>query len=278
MRSLFLQENLIKKVEGIETMKDLAILNVNDNLLEKVEGLDQSPKLTTFYAKRNKLGRYKVDDKIDNVAALKGLLDCPSITCVDISENYIDDPEIIPQILEKMPNLGVLYSQGNDFQKKVSSYRKMIIAKIPTLKFVDDRPVFPEDRRRAEAYMRGGMDEERKEMKLIKKEKEAKHWANHDAFLLMVKRAKEDKKEAEEKKEEKTKTMKEMMAAARAEKALAKKKKEAGEKGEIIDTIEDTQDVGKMTSEMKEIAEQREKSYMNDEDIEVQTKEANEAQ
>jgi len=36
------------------------------------------------------------------------------------------------------------------------------------LKFVDDRPVFPEDRRRAEAYARGGIEEERKEMKLIK--------------------------------------------------------------------------------------------------------------
>lgn len=100
----------------------------------------------------------------------------------------------------------------------------MIIAKIPTLKFVDDRPVFPEDRRRAEAYMRGGIEEERKEMKLIKEEKDAKHWANHDAFLLMVNKAKEEKKAAEDAKGEKTKSMKEMMAAARAQKELSKKK------------------------------------------------------
>lgn len=119
------------------------------------------------------------------------------------------------------------------------------------MKFVDDRPVFPEDRRRAEAYVRGGLDEERKEMKLIKTEKEAKHWANHDAFLLMVKKAKEDKAELEEKKEEKTKSMKDMMAAARAEKELAKKKKEAGERGEIIDTKEDTKDVQKFAQEIK---------------------------
>jgi dynein assembly factor 1 len=80
----------------------------------------------------------------------------------------------------------------------------MIIAKIPTLKFVDDRPVFPEDRRRAEAYARGGIEEERKEMKKIKEEKDAKHWANHDAFLLMVNKAKEEKKATEEAKGEKT--------------------------------------------------------------------------
>jgi dynein assembly factor 1, axonemal len=50
------------------------------------------------------------------------------------------------------------------------------------LLYLDDRPVFEEDRRRAEAYCRGGMDEERKEMALIKKEKSDKHWANHEAF------------------------------------------------------------------------------------------------
>lgn len=47
---------------------------------------------------------------------------------------------------------------------------------------MDDRPVFVEDRRRAEAYARGGMDEERLEMKRIKQEEQDKHWANHEAF------------------------------------------------------------------------------------------------
>lgn len=131
----------------------------------------------------------------------------------------------------------------------------MIIAKIPTLKFVDDRPVFPEDRRRAEAYAKGGIEEERKEMKLIKEEKEAKHWANHDAFLLMINRAKEEKKAADEAKGEKTSSMKDMMAKARADKELAQKKKEAGILGKIIGTKEDTKEIPVFTEEMKKIAE-----------------------
>ena len=64
-----------------------------------------------------------------------------------------------------------------------------MIANIKTLKFLDDRPVFPEDRRRAEAFARGGIEEERKEMKIIKKEKEDLHWANHEAFRIMIKNA-----------------------------------------------------------------------------------------
>lgn len=170
-------------------MKELAILNLNDNVIEKVDNLGECTALTTCYLKRNKLGRHKEGD----LEALKGLLECPTITCLDISENWLTDEKILPEILEKLPNLACLYSQGNDFQKKISAYRKTVIARIPSLKFLDDRPVFEEDRRRAEAYARGGMEEERKEMKKIKEEKEAKHWANHDAFLLMVKKAKEEK-------------------------------------------------------------------------------------
>ena len=96
-----------------------------------------------------------------------------------------------------MPNLGVLYLMNNDVTKKLGSYRKNLIARLPTLKYLDDRPVFEEDRRRAEAYAAGGMDAEREEMRKIKKEKEDKHWANHEAFQSMVRKAKADRAEAE---------------------------------------------------------------------------------
>lgn len=270
MRSLFLQENLIKDIEGLDNLKELVVLNLNDNIIEKVSGLGNCPAIQTCYLKRNKLGR----NTAGNLESLRGLLECPTITCLDISENYLTDPEILPEILQKMPNLACLYSQGNDFQKKISSYRKTIIAKMPNLKFVDDRPVFEDDRRRAEAWLRGGMDEERLEMKLIKKEKEAKHWANHDAFLLMVKNAREEKKAEEASKEDKKASMKDMMAAAKAEKtaatvaadagkaAVAAKTKE-GEEG-IFKCPEDIKETEKFVAGMEKKFEQREHELLND--------------
>jgi len=147
LRCVYLQENLIKKMEGLEELPNLYNLNLTDNLLENITGLSKNTKLNTLQLKRNRVGRNGLDD-------LKGLLECPSIAVLDVSENSIDDEKVLPEIFEKLPNLAVLYCQGNGFCKKISSYRKIMIAKLPNLKYLDDRPVFPEDSRFAEAVIR----------------------------------------------------------------------------------------------------------------------------
>ena len=58
--------------------------------------------------------------------------------------------------------------------------------------------MFDDDRRYAEAYSRGGWDEEKKERKIIKEEKEKVHWENHQMFRDMIEKARSDKKIAEE--------------------------------------------------------------------------------
>jgi len=95
--------------------------------------------------KNNKIGTHADSD----VESLKALLDCPSIEVLDLSGNYISDPKVIDEILVKMPNLKVLCVKGNPFTKKVSMFRKNMIHKIPTLRHLDDTPVYAEDRRRA---------------------------------------------------------------------------------------------------------------------------------
>ena len=62
-----------------------------------------------------------------------------------------------------------------------------MIARLPTLKYLDDRPVFDDDRRNAEAFARGGLDEERKEREIIKQEKADRDERNRIAFKDMIK-------------------------------------------------------------------------------------------
>lgn len=115
---------------------------------------------------------------------------------------------------------------GNPVCKKIQNYRKVLITQIPCLKYLDDRPVFDEDRRYAEAWSRGGVEEERKERQLFKKEKDDAHWQNHDAFKEMIRKAREEKKQAEEetikcREEEAKRVLAESAAEAVAEPAKA---------------------------------------------------------
>lgn len=78
-----------------------------------------------------------------------------------------------------MPALRVLYNQGNSYSKKVKNYWKELIAKMKELRYLDDWPVFPEDWRYAEAYQWGGIDAEREERNIVKREKDDEHERNH---------------------------------------------------------------------------------------------------
>ena len=51
-----------------------------------------------------------------------------------------------------MENLAVLYLHGNDVCKKIQHYRKTIIHRLHKLKYLDDRPVFEDERRYCEVF------------------------------------------------------------------------------------------------------------------------------
>ena len=190
--SLMLQENLIDRISGLDTLCNLRQINLTDNMISKIEGLGNLPMLDTIQLKRNRIGR------TGGLSDVLGLLECPTLTCVDLSDNYIDDEAVLPEVWMKMPKILVIYMQGNSCTKKIKNYRKTVISSIPDLRYLDDRPVFEDDRAFAEAWARGGIEEERKERERIRKDKEEKHWKNHEAFQDMINRAREEKRQAEE--------------------------------------------------------------------------------
>lgn len=188
LRSLFLQENCVRTLRGVEEFKELWSLNLSSNFLERIgEEVRDLPKLNTFMAAKNRIGFNGVED----LAGLVG----SHISCLDIQDNKVDDPEILPEVLMRMPNLSCLYLKGNPVCKKIPNYRKTVIASLRGLKYLDDRPVFAEDRRYAEAFNKGGIAEEREERKRFKAEKDAAHRRNMEAFRNMVENAKREKQE-----------------------------------------------------------------------------------
>lgn len=63
----------------------------------------------------------------------------------------------MPKVLLKMSNISVIYMQNNEFTKKISHYRKFIISNLPEIKYIDDKPVFEDEKRYALAWVRGGL-------------------------------------------------------------------------------------------------------------------------
>ena len=90
-------------MEGLSTLVNLRQLNLTDNLIHKIEGLECLRILETIQLKRNRIG------KNGGIEDLLGLLECPSLSVIDISDNFIEDERVLPEIFEKMPKVAVIY-------------------------------------------------------------------------------------------------------------------------------------------------------------------------
>eukprot|EP00937_MAST-01D_sp_MAST-1D-sp2_P005772 g5772.t1 len=192
MRTLYLQENLIEKIENVSHLTHLDSLNLAQNNIKRVEGISMLPKLQNLHLKNNHLKT--ADD-------LRHCVDCPALTTLDIQSNKIAEPDGLLDVLASMRTLRVLYLQGNEVVKKIKHYRKAVTWHCKNLRYLDDRPVFPEDRLRVEAwgrvfYEQGGtaaeaLEAERAEVKRQQDEKRARELSNSAAFDAMVRRAHE---------------------------------------------------------------------------------------
>jgi Leucine-rich repeat len=187
LRTLFLQENIIEKIENLDCQVELDTLNLSKNYIKKVENLSHLKKLTSLNLSHNQL---------TSAADIKQLADLEAIQTIDIQYNKIVDTEIV-DILSSLHDLRVLYLMGNPVVKSIKHYRKSLISKCKALKYLDDRPVFDDERRRVEAWMKvyevdgnteAANEAERNELSTIRKEKDDADERNFRAFEELMKK------------------------------------------------------------------------------------------
>eukprot|EP01065_Artemidia_motanka_P035506 TRINITY_DN4340_c0_g1_i2.p2 TRINITY_DN4340_c0_g1~~TRINITY_DN4340_c0_g1_i2.p2 ORF type:complete len:376 (+),score=146.99 TRINITY_DN4340_c0_g1_i2:77-1129(+) len=176
VRQLYLQENLIREIgTGLSNLHTLVQLNLSNNMITKIEGLAGLTSLKSLQMKQNRLTSYE---------SIEHLLQVPSLQTLDLTENRLDD-EAVVDIFAAMPNLLTLYAHKNPFTGKVRPYRKTVLGRCEKLKYLDDRPVFADERREITAWVAGGVEAEQAERKAIRDEKEAERLRNLQEFMAM---------------------------------------------------------------------------------------------
>ena len=189
LRCLFLQQNVIERVEGLESLQNLVTLNLSENRITHLECLSALPSLQTLNVSKNLLA---------SAAAVEHLSSCASLVILDISDNQLsgsaeaNHPGVenvdgvrstgcnaqlgtihsvavspirepvgdVVRVLQSIPKLSTLYLKGNPLVKETRHYRKVMLSLMPRLGYLDDRPVFPLERVATDAWAVGGQEAE----------------------------------------------------------------------------------------------------------------------
>ncbi|GIL91245.1 hypothetical protein Vretifemale_18925 [Volvox reticuliferus] len=181
LRCLYLGKNMISSTLGLQALTNLETLDLAENVITTIVDLSKLPLLKTLNISGNRL--HTVDD-------IRDLAACPQLQSLDMTSNRLEAPEVIDFVMT-MPLL-YLRLMGNPAVSNYKHYRKTLLARIPTLNYLDDSPVFPKDRRLAVAFIEGGgLEAERATRELIRREEEEIREAHRRAFDEMVERARQ---------------------------------------------------------------------------------------
>jgi len=168
LKALYLQNNAIQAIEKLHNQKDLRTLFIQQNLIEKIDGLDHCVKLDSLDLSNNLIGKIEKlshlknltrlvlrNNNLTDIESIEHITFLPKIQSLDIQDNRIDDKEKYKEVINvfhKCRELRTLYLKGNPILKHIPYYRKTFIWNCQKLSYLDDRPVFENERRRCNAW------------------------------------------------------------------------------------------------------------------------------
>ncbi|KAJ3360834.1 hypothetical protein GGF32_007993 [Allomyces javanicus] len=190
LKCLYIQENVFEHLDGIARLGNLTILNVSNNLLTSLPAeLADLPHLASLHASNNKLA------SVDSIAVLAH---CAQLSVVDLHHNQLADARIVTDVLYHMPSLAVLTLHHNPVTQVVAHYRRNFIINVPTLTYLDDRPVSDNERHATVAWSTGGVDAERAERERQRQEERDEMKRNFDALAALQREHRERRRLAGE--------------------------------------------------------------------------------
>lgn len=151
--NVLFSQNALASIEGLSGLANLNTLNLSQNAIERIDAgaLAGLPSLATIVLSKN---------RFQTAGDVEAILECPSITNVDLSSNDLEDESVVA-VMAGLPHLACLALTGNPFVRTMRHYRKTALAAMPKLTHLDDRPVFEEERIAVTAWESGGAAAER---------------------------------------------------------------------------------------------------------------------
>lgn len=167
--TLYASNNAIRSLDCLPNLPSLRLLDVSHNYLCNLVGISAVSSLETLLASHNAI--HTLGNELQELRMLSSL---------DVSYNKLSDLKCVNEELSKLSSsLCTLILIGNSMIHSVSNYRKRTIHAFPNLRFLDEYPIFPDERAKAEAFANGGVKAEQELIKKLGAEKDAER---HEQF------------------------------------------------------------------------------------------------
>ncbi|KDO26954.1 hypothetical protein SPRG_07667 [Saprolegnia parasitica CBS 223.65] len=140
LEEISLHQEEIEKIELIGTLcKKLRILYLQNNIIERIEDLSHMKDL-----------RY-LNLALNNVKRIEGLRNCEFLEKLDLTVNFIDVDELAESInhLKPLEHLRELYMLGNPAQSDWPGFAAYVTASLPRLQMLDGKEITKSDRIKA---------------------------------------------------------------------------------------------------------------------------------
>eukprot|EP01138_Halocafeteria_seosinensis_P000792 gb/GECG01000813.1/.p1 GENE.gb/GECG01000813.1/~~gb/GECG01000813.1/.p1 ORF type:complete len:569 (+),score=133.71 gb/GECG01000813.1/:1-1707(+) len=174
LRTLQLDNNDIDKIQNLDKLTNLEWLDLSFNRIEKIEGLDNLTNLTDLSLANNNISN------VDNLECLQNL------EVLSLANNQINSMAEVTK-LRQLPNLKVLCLDGNPVSHGEADIRGAVIARLPSLHYLDYKLVTDEERETAFTDHRADVEKlKRNEEQLKQKQKQE---AEQQEYLKHVRSA-----------------------------------------------------------------------------------------